>query len=230
MSVRKRLTAATSTLASSETRATQRTSSDLHADTDAVAAAGPLHSGGASTVRGSSDGRAAPGSSGAQGSTPDVPACRRCGCADPAAPATGTVARRSFQPPRTQDAALPRAIASFDHSAGISYGDIVESAAAEAGEPGMCMQKVLEQCRFRKAWALYSMPAQVCWFVQTQYDVFRGIPLSYSTTLSSPECIASMALHFLVSCLEFSLFTAMDGPPRAISTALHPPAVPRTHR
>lgn len=131
-----------------------------------------------------------------------------------AAPACASaVAIRTADPPRTNDAALPPPITSFRHHASISYDDIrhASEAAAGAGDgQRLCMRKVLEQCMFRKAWAAGWAPGQVCWFVQTQYEVAPGVPLSYSTTLSTPECIGSMALHFLASCLEFSLFVAMD--------------------
>lgn len=126
--------------------------------------------------------------------------------------AAAAVARRKPRPPATRDAALPRPIAAFAAHSSISYPDILDSARHKEPE---CLRILLEQFRLRKAWTMHRLPAQVCWFVQTQYEVSPGVALSYSTSLSSPECVAAMVLHYMASYLEFALFTALEDTCRA---------------
>eukprot|EP00892_Ulva_mutabilis_P001618 jgi/Ulvmu1/11457/UM076_0033.1 len=117
----------------------------------------------------------------------------------------------------TRDALLPQPIGKFECCTDITFRDIVGSPLHKrdvAGRMTVCVRKVVEQCRFLKAWEMQTTPAQVCWFMQTQYEVAPGLAVSYSTTLSSPECVGSMVLHMLACYLEFSLFTALDEPQR----------------
>lgn len=107
----------------------------------------------------------------------------------------------------------PRPIAEFLSAATISYGDLraaADPAARLVNFSQHAMSTLLPQAMASKAARL--RPAQactdVCWFVQTPYEVATGTPLSVSASLSSPECTASFALHFLMSKLELTFITA----------------------
>lgn len=106
---------------------------------------------------------------------------------------------------------LPPPVASFRHCAGISYKDVLDT----SGEPGPYvnfsragLQSLVTATKARKASAARAAPGSVCWFVLSEYEVAPGLPLSYTSTMSTPECVASVAIHFLLMHFEFALCTA----------------------
>eukprot|EP00892_Ulva_mutabilis_P001598 jgi/Ulvmu1/11439/UM076_0013.1 len=106
----------------------------------------------------------------------------------------------------------PLRISSFHAAASISVADIC-AVAGGAGSPldfsqhtlPSLLEKALGQRAARHGCA--ARPSAVCWFVQMQYAVEPGLPLSASATLSSPECLASFVLQFMMVRLELALLT-----------------------
>ena len=131
-----------------------------------------------------------------------------------AAPGVTGALIQSKRCPRVLRAPLyqpPREIAAFRSSAGISYEDL--RAAADPAGPLVdfsrhALADLAQRVCARKAAQLQLPSADVCWFVQTVYEVAEGAAVSVSATLSSPECLASFVLHYVVSRLEMTLITA----------------------
>lgn len=119
-----------------------------------------------------------------------------------------STARSSTRP---EPSTLPPPISSFPRCDGISYRDVLQASAA----PGpfvdfshASLRSLLGACKAKKAAAAHALPADVCWFLLSEYEVAPGLPLSYSSTLSSPECVAALSIHFLLLTFEFALCTA----------------------
>ena len=100
---------------------------------------------------------------------------------------------------------LPPPISSFVHCARISYDDLVEASASQAGvrdfaETGFLTVATAAQATISQQ--LRCSPKDICWFIHSHLEVAPGVPLSFSTSLSSPECAASLALHWLLTEAE----------------------------
>ena len=117
-------------------------------------------------------------------------------------------------------ATMPPPLASFSHHAAISYADLLEasgSATRVIDFSGTTAGELLSRCMARRVAQLGCGVGEVAWYTQMDCEAAPGLPLSYSCTLSTPECVASLALMFMVLYLETAL----------ISTALSLPGVLR---
>lgn len=116
----------------------------------------------------------------------------------------------------------PPTIQSFKHSTGVSY-DLLYKAASSLMEDSPVHQSsrsIVEEFKRDAAKALQCSTSQVCWFVVTYLEAAPGVHLSFSSSLSSPECVASFVLSFLCSGLEFGMVTAaLDA--KGMSLPLH---------
>lgn len=126
-------------------------------------------------------------------------------------PGTLILGRSSPTALRQPCAQPPPPISSFRGTAGISYADL--RAAADPSTRLLDFSRhplaeVTDRVCVAKAARLGLARGDVCWFVQTRYYAAEGLPLSVSATMSSPECMASFALHFLLSQVELLLVTA----------------------
>eukprot|EP00892_Ulva_mutabilis_P004394 jgi/Ulvmu1/2326/UM013_0174.1 len=115
---------------------------------------------------------------------------------------------------------IPPPISTFRATASISYADLLEASGsttrtldfAEASMPDM-----IRSVRAAKAARLGCAERDVCFFMQLHWTVASavdslmssegqlgapGLPLSMSSTLSTPECVASSVLMYLASDLE----------------------------
>lgn len=124
---------------------------------------------------------------------------------------------------------LPPHISSFRCCAGIGYKDLLEASGSMSGTidfTQLGFLDVLESARHAAAQRLCCGQAQICWFVQSHYEVAPGMPLSFSASLSSPECVASVILHCMLGQLEVSILGLRDNPACArIFGNPHPQAV-----
>ena len=71
------------------------------------------------------------------------------------------------------------------------------------------LHSFLYQLRRGEAARLDAAPSEVTWFAQMAVEVAPGTRLSYSSTLMSPECVASNVLSGLLCRLEFALASAL---------------------
>ena len=71
-----------------------------------------------------------------------------------------------------------------------------------------CLGELTQTVMARKAACMGCAIGNVCWIIETPYEVVEGGRLSASATLSSRECCASFAVHFLASRLELTLISA----------------------
>ena len=108
---------------------------------------------------------------------------------------------------------VPPEICKFQHCAAISYRDL----RAVAGDTADLIDftehsfTTLKETALSRKAALLGVAAgcdSICWFAQMQYHAAPDRPLSASATLSSPECLASFAVVFLLTRLELALITA----------------------
>lgn len=139
---------------------------------------------------------------------------RRCCGAVPAPPSL------CASPRQTVYERLPplRAIADFPHHAPLAYTDILEASGSRewlVDFSRVSLLELMDEHQSRTVAALPKAPgggqhgaADVCWFVQLGIEVAAGMQLSLSTTLSSPECVGSAALHHLLSKLESAFLSA----------------------
>lgn len=119
----------------------------------------------------------------------------------------------------------PAPIHTFTHMAGLSY-ELVRRVASNILEDSLTCQSsrsVIEQCKQEAAEGLGCSASHVCWFLMTYLQAAPGAPLSFSSSLSSPECVSSFVLSFMCSGLEFGMVTAaLDAhgalPTSAVST------------
>lgn len=134
---------------------------------------------------------------------PPSPAPPSC-AAHAARPSSGTL----FVPPRL----LPRTIESFPRHATISYADIVRASGSRSrivDTNGATSWDLLNRCMQAKLAAMRCPIQDVCWLALTGYDAAPGLPMSYSFTLSTPECVASCVLFYLALYLECALISAV---------------------
>ena len=127
---------------------------------------------------------------------------------------------------------LPPPIASFDGFASISYEDLLEASGAPSRIMSFSEMGCLDAVHAAQSVAAQRAgvgAARICWFVQSHYEVAPGVPLSFSTSLSSPECVASFVLHMVFAQTEVAVhglrerqhaagaFTMHSDEPRAAS-------------
>lgn len=107
----------------------------------------------------------------------------------------------------------PQPIESFRRTARISYADL-RAAADRSTRLIDFAQHPLAELTDRVIGAkaaqlgLPNSRGAVCWFVHTDRQVAEGRTLMISTSLSSPECMASFSIHFLTTRLELLLIAA----------------------
>lgn len=134
---------------------------------------------------------------------------------------------QNFQPSRSlfeMPSATPPPLDTFPHHAAISYADLLEASGSRTGiidvsslTAGELMSRFMAESVERMGCAA----EEVAWFAQMESEAAPGLPLSYSCTLSTPECIASCALHCMVLYLECALISTVLGLPGA-----HMPGAP----
>ena len=152
----------------------------------------------------------------------DTPTSSANPTAPPAADAQGSH-RAAVRVPHQRRAGLydrhaqdgaPRAIHAFRRHAAVSYRDLHAMAGGSSDLINFTQHSfgnLLDAVLSHKA-TLLEAPGgcdDVCWFPQAHYDAAPGTPLSTSATLSSPECLASFAVVFLLTRLELALITAV---------------------
>eukprot|EP00892_Ulva_mutabilis_P000106 jgi/Ulvmu1/10096/UM006_0043.1 len=106
----------------------------------------------------------------------------------------------------------PPAVSDFRTVAGISHDDVCAVAGAVSGLIDFTqhtLTTLVDTACAHEAERLGhgGYQGSICWFVQTKYEAARGVRISASATMSSPECLASYAAHFLIARLEFVLIT-----------------------
>lgn len=104
--------------------------------------------------------------------------------------------------------AVPRALGTFHQFLPLAVEQILQPAAP--GTPAGGARVITEQYKLQEASRLGCPPDDVCWFLQMHFEVSRGSRLSFSTTLSSTACLASLALNHLATGMQTALFEAMD--------------------
>ena len=124
----------------------------------------------------------------------------------------------SFYDPPGRDAwdKAPRAIDSFRCCAGISYDDLhaVDGGSSDVVDfSRYSIVSLIEKASRRKVARLTDSGAgisgeDICWFAQMHYDAAPGVPFSSSATISSPECLASLAIQIQLSRLDYALVNA----------------------
>ena len=125
--------------------------------------------------------------------------------------------RTFYNPPgRNPWTEAPRPIGSFRHCAGISYADLHAVAEGSSDLIDLRRQSVvslIEKATLRKAQQMgvsgTGVPGDdICWFAEMPYEAAPGVPLSTSATIGSPECVATLAVHWILTQLELALITA----------------------
>ena len=124
----------------------------------------------------------------------------------------------SFYDPPGRDAwdKAPRAIDSFRCCAGISYDDLRDVCEGTSDLIDFSQQSIvslIEKASRRKVAQWTNRGPRVsgddiCWFPQMHYDAAPGVPFSSSATISSPECLASLAIQIQLSRLHYALVNA----------------------
>eukprot|EP00892_Ulva_mutabilis_P004395 jgi/Ulvmu1/2327/UM013_0175.1 len=112
---------------------------------------------------------------------------------------------------------LPRRISSFRATAGICYADLLEASGSKTGVldfTAVSMAALIRSVRVAKAARLGCAESDVCFFMQLHWLAVPGagwegadadapgLPLSMSSTLSTPECVASSIVMYLFTDLE----------------------------
>lgn len=165
------------------------------------------------------------------------PPSRRC-AATPQPPPSAAHPHTSLAPPGrprhtsstiyTPLDPLPPAVSSFRRCAGIAYTDLIEASGSfsrliDFSDTGFL--DVVHTAQATAAKRLGCSQEEVCWFVQSHYEVVPGVPLSFSTSISTPECAVSAVLHALLGQLESAILgleipsgcsEASDDLPRAV--------------
>eukprot|EP00892_Ulva_mutabilis_P004396 jgi/Ulvmu1/2328/UM013_0176.1 len=124
---------------------------------------------------------------------------------------------------------LPPTISSFRATAGIGHVDLLEASGSTSGTLDfsvVSMPELVRRVRVSKAARLGCAPEEVCYFVQLHWDAATELPmgtaaqaavaeaaqpLSLSSTLSTPECVASFAIMVLLADLEGLLRSSRIG-------------------
>ena len=137
-----------------------------------------------------------------------------------------TPSPHAWRPPSTQHAPsaslfsmpamAPPPLATFRHYAAISYADLVEASGSGTRVidfSGTTSGELLSRCMAQRVARLGCGAGEVAWFVQMDCEAAPGLPLSYSCTLSTPECVASLAMFIMVLYLETALISTALGLP-----------------
>eukprot|EP00892_Ulva_mutabilis_P002220 jgi/Ulvmu1/1199/UM108_0027.1 len=118
---------------------------------------------------------------------------------------------------------LPPPISSFRCCAGIGYQNLLEASASASGIIDFAVTgflDVLQAAQTAAAQRLTCGQSHICWFMQSHYEVAPGVPLSFSSTLSSPECVASIVLHCMLGQVEVSILGLQDNPRLALRSGM----------
>lgn len=151
--------------------------------------------------------------------------------------------------PQTVFAAAPPAvtpITSFAHLDSISFEDLLEASGSRTRDVDfsrMGMLALVDRCQQEKlrsgrvenagrhvrATGAGAAADRVCWFVHTSAPASTDQELSLSSTLSSPECIASTVLHYMLAKIEGALLTA-ESEEVSGTVSLRAMQTPRSHQ
>lgn len=102
-----------------------------------------------------------------------------------------------------------RSMAEFRHCVGIWYEDLV-AVSRRRDSSSHSVLALLQEVQWEEAARLGGCsPEEVCWFMQLGKEVAPGLQLSFSSALCTPECVASMAVHYLTLKLEAALLAAV---------------------
>lgn len=126
--------------------------------------------------------------------------------------------RHVFKPPPL----MPPPLASFRRHTRIAYADLraasgSQTAAIDFGDASAW--ELMNQCMAAAVRRLGCAPGEVCWFAQMEMDVGAGPRMSYSCTLSTPECVTSCVLFLQALNLEAALISAAHKLPGARTPA-----------
>ena len=106
---------------------------------------------------------------------------------------------------------LPPPLSTFRHHVAISYADLVEASGSHTAVISFgdaAAWELMNQCMAGVLRRLGCAARDVCWVAQMAYEAAPGLPLSYSCTLSTPECAASCVLFLQALNLEAALISA----------------------
>lgn len=112
-----------------------------------------------------------------------------------------------FTPPTL----VPPSLASFGHHAAVSYCDLVEASGSQTGVidfGAATAWELMNRCMAATLRQLGCDARDVCWFAQMEFEAAPGLPLSYSCTLSTPECVASCVMFLQALNFEAALISA----------------------
>eukprot|EP00892_Ulva_mutabilis_P001602 jgi/Ulvmu1/11442/UM076_0016.1 len=115
--------------------------------------------------------------------------------------------RHVFLPP----ALMPPALSSFRHQAPVAYRDLLEASGSRTGVVNFgdaSAWELMNECMAATVQRLGCAPGEVCWFAQMEMDIGSRNPMSYSCTLSTPECITSCVLFLQALNFEAALISA----------------------
>lgn len=134
---------------------------------------------------------------------------------------------RLFRPP--PDPLQP--LSAFAAHALLTLTAVLDAMNADGAAAPDGFARSVEQAKRITAAHLDLPPQSVCWHIQSEYDVADGSPLSFSSTLSSLECIASIQLQRHAVLLEMALLHATQQhsnmrPPSVSPLAKPPPSSP----
>ena len=127
---------------------------------------------------------------------------------------THVVPRHAAPTLHNMASAFPPRISSFRTVAGISYADLKEcsgSAGRGIDFTHTSLPDLIRRVRAEKAAREGCGVGEVCFFLQLHWDAAPGLPLSMSSTLSTPECVASSVLMYLAADLEALLRACRTG-------------------
>eukprot|EP00892_Ulva_mutabilis_P005793 jgi/Ulvmu1/3586/UM169_0004.1 len=114
-----------------------------------------------------------------------------------------------YQSPALRQAVRP--LSAYQHYAAVGYEELVRQH-GPCGRHGTGVLAMLEEVRCEAAQACGAAHTDdVCWFMQLDKEVAPGLRLSFSSTVCTPECVATLALHYLVLKLEAALLAAAQG-------------------
>ena len=101
-----------------------------------------------------------------------------------------------------------RPLSSYVHHACVCFDELVRLYGPD-GRHGTGILASLEDFRWQATAAAGGCStADVCWFVLLDKEASPGLRLSFSSTVCSPECVGSLALHYLALKLEAALLAA----------------------
>jgi hypothetical protein len=109
--------------------------------------------------------------------------------------------------------AVQRPLASFRAHACVSIADMRSHAQHAIGCRGQCEQflQAVRDVKRGKAQALRLHMQEVCWHVQSAFEVAPGACLSFTSSLSTPECILSLHLVYIGTLFEMALLGVQQG-------------------